>query len=188
MGTENAVLVEWDVLKAANSYAKSVLLEEDGWENEDAALSHALNNEAMLEMEWEDTVARLTELLRAYEVKPEMWYVQAKNFGWRNLDGEKSLTARNGTEFLQKILPETECRFQITAFTNGEIKGLHIRNYHHDSPTGESYYCYPILEEWWCAYCGETFFDQGALPQDPWGARICEECAEIHGYEVPDVA
>lgn len=41
------------------------------------------------------------------------WYVEAKNFGWRNLDGHKTFFTDDGEALLQEILPSTDCAFWL---------------------------------------------------------------------------
>lgn len=45
----------------------------------------------------------------------------------------EDLAANDGQQFLRKLLPNTDCTFWIER----ENQVLHIRNAHHDAPTGE---------------------------------------------------
>jgi len=92
---------------------------------------------------WEDFIMELQNLLDKKN-KDIYWKAIVKNFGWRNQDGYKYFKSTTATDFLQQILPNTDCTFYIFNYRNG----LAIRNYHHDSPTGnEVYYITPIKEE-----------------------------------------
>jgi len=89
------------------------------------------------------------------------WFCEVSNFGWRGLRGYKAFSIHTydksdrsvGIEFLQSILPNTDCTFYI--YDDWEGFGLTIDNAHHDAPTGgEMYYCAPMgwmIENgyWW---------------------------------------
>ena len=63
------------------------------------------------------------------------WKCSVKNFGWRNLSGYSKFQFKNGLDFLQKVLPRTDCNFTI--YDDG--KGFKMQNAHHDSPTGNEW-------------------------------------------------
>jgi hypothetical protein len=96
-----------------------------------------------IEWEWENTEEEITELLE--EINPNgFWYCTVKNFGWRKTSGEAYLQFTNGRDFVIKVLPKTNCSFNIFR----EENKLKIQNYHHDSPTGDEWYeLAPITEE-----------------------------------------
>lgn len=111
----NNVIMEWDICD----------MEED---------------QDRIDTEWEDLVYHLTDIMKKKNYRnyyKDKWMVEVNNFGWRNLDGHKCVTAENGEELLRGILPNCDCAFKI--FHNG-ITGLKIQNFHHDSPTGNEWY------------------------------------------------
>lgn len=83
---------------------------------------------------WEDMTDNLTEFLKKYNPSGD-WYAEVNNFGWRNQSGHGEFQAETGQEFLNAILPNTDCIFYI--YDEGDH--IHILNYHHDSPMGEGY-------------------------------------------------
>jgi len=96
------------------------------------------------EIAWDDLLLNLQAYLN--KINPlGYWKASVKNFGWRNLDGQKRFFADTTKNFLRVILPDCDCHFNI--YKNGK-RGIAIQNYHHDSPTGnEWYYIYPITEK-----------------------------------------
>ena len=97
---------------------------------------------------WSDLKDALTEILQRRNPQG-YWKARVRNFGWMSQDGRKYLQARTGSDFLNELLPQTDCHFRI--FEYG--RGLAIQNFHHDSPVGnEWYYVVPITqqkyEEW----------------------------------------
>ena len=92
---------------------------------------------------WEDVKEALSEIMKEKQQKydGEYWKAKVNNFGWRNLSGEKYFKAETAEELLRCILPNCECTFHAFNWRNG----ICIRNWHHDSPTGnEHYYIVPI--------------------------------------------
>lgn len=95
------------------------------------------------DFEWEDVLAEL-DIIMSNKNKDVYWYCEVENFGWRKLSGNKHFIANTSSEFLNAILPETECNFEIYNYG----KGLCITNKHHDSPLGdEKYYIIPIAQK-----------------------------------------
>ena len=87
------------------------------------------------EFEWTDFCENLKTYLE--KKSPDgFWHAEVKNFGWDSRCGQKEFKAEDGEEFLQKILPNCECKFNIHNYG----RGLAIQNYHHDSPTGNEWY------------------------------------------------
>jgi hypothetical protein len=92
------------------------------------------------DLAWEDTTDYLTEILKDKNPSGK-WHVEVENFGWRKMSGSADIVAKDGREFLQKILPETDCYFKI--YEHGDVS-LIINNAHHDSPDwSEHYYAVP---------------------------------------------
>jgi len=138
------LLVKYDEAEALESeleYRKEERKEElEAGELTQEELEHIVYAGDSLDFYWEDVKGLLDEIL-AKKNKEGYWKATVNNFGWRNLDGLKYFVADNATDFLQEILPKTDCTFKI--FNYG--KGLAIQNYHHDSPMGnEWYYIRPI--------------------------------------------
>ena len=97
----------------------------------------AWDDQDLIDNAWDYIIEYLDELLKEFNTEKKDYQVNINNFGWRNLSGEKTLNHDvNGEEFLKGILPDAECTFNIT-FKKDVIE---IVNYHHDSPTGETYY------------------------------------------------
>ena len=96
-----------------------------------------------VEFEWDYLLEELDELPK--EVNPEgYWYCEVENFGWRNQSGHAYIEFKSGREMLCKVLPKTDCSFNI--FREENI--IKIQNYHHDSPTGNEWYTLtPISSE-----------------------------------------
>jgi len=89
--------------------------------------------------EWDDLLDFLTE--KMLKKNPDgNWHAEVKGFGWQKLDGYTDFNAKTGRDFLDRILPDTDCTFKI--YNDG--KGFSINNFHHDSPTGEWYYIKPV--------------------------------------------
>lgn len=102
------------------------------------------------QQEWEYLLERLQEILNRHSAG--IWRVDGCNMGWRHLAGYKYVECErkrdcqhgesdgfDAQKFLRKILPDTDCSFQI--YEEGQT--LRIVNYHHDAPTGETYVCMP---------------------------------------------
>ena len=64
------------------------------------------------------------------------WYCSVENFGWRKVSGHTYLKFQTAREMLCKVLPKTDCSFNIFR----EKNNIKIQNYHHDSPTGNEWY------------------------------------------------
>ena len=63
--------------------------------------------------------------------------VVAKNMGWRNLSGEKNFTLEKPMDIINQIKVNTD--FNMYIYKLGKNK-YHIKQSHHDAPTGEKYY------------------------------------------------
>jgi hypothetical protein len=88
------------------------------------------------EFEWDCFLEDLDELLK--KVNPSgYWHCKVENFGWRKQSGYAFLEFGDGIGMIRKVLPKTECSFNI--FRDG--KNLKIQNFHHDSPVGNEWYC-----------------------------------------------
>lgn len=83
--------------------------------------------------------------------KGSYWYVRMENFGWQRKNGFQYVEANIGKHLMSKILPNTQCSWNI--FNYG--KGIVIQNFHHDSNSGdEKYYCMPISKK---AYTNSSY-------------------------------
>lgn len=116
---------------------------------------------------FESMVDDLSELMQERN-KGGHWLAKVNNFGWRNLDGRKQFDAEDGKDFLREILPECDCTFNI--FDYGEGQGFAIKNFHHDSPTGEWYYIIPMKDVEGEMY--ELYKDTGKIPLDEFMTKI----------------
>jgi len=100
--------------------------------------------------QWEYMTDYLSEIMLKINPKGyECWMATVKGFGWRNSEGAKLFKAANSNELLSNVLPTYECTFHI--FKEGDK--LKIRNWHHDSPTGNEYYYISPIKA--CICCGE---------------------------------
>lgn len=89
----------------------------------------------IIELIWEDLICDLTELIK--EINPDgYWYCEVENFGWRKSDGHAFLEFDNGRSLISKVLPKTDCSFNV--FQEDNI--IRIQNFHHDSPCGNEWY------------------------------------------------
>ncbi len=88
-----------------------------------------------INVEWECLLDDINELIK--KVNPGgYWYCEVQNFGWRRLSGQAYMEFSSGQGMITKVLPKTECSFNI--FKKG--KTIKIQNHHHDSPTGNEWY------------------------------------------------
>jgi hypothetical protein len=85
--------------------------------------------------EWDVLITELTVIIQKKNPSGN-WHAEVKNFGWQALNGYQDFNTVDGREFLRKILPKTDCKFNV--FNYG--RGLAIQNFHHDSPTGKEWY------------------------------------------------
>ena len=82
----------------------------------------------------------LTEVLKEKGKEGCAWSISVEDFGWRNLSGKGCAILEDASDFYEKVLPDCQCTWEMYA-TN---EGLRVKNWHHDSPMGESYYLTPI--------------------------------------------
>ncbi|MGW8178174.1 MAG: hypothetical protein ACWGQW_05310 [bacterium] len=94
---------------------------------------------------YEDLTSELTLFMK--DINPDgQWRALVENFGWMNQNGHASITAHNGVDLLQGVLPRTQCTFKV--WMDKEGKKITIDNAHHDKPTGgEMYYITPQENE-----------------------------------------
>lgn len=128
------MLTKWDISDIQEERLK-YLMDEEGLDEEEAQGQIEHDD---FQFEWESMVEYLTELMEAKQKKYDglYWRATVNNFGWRNLSGHKVFKAETGIELLRGVLPECDCTFHIFNWRNGFC----IRNWHHDSPTGNEYY------------------------------------------------
>jgi hypothetical protein len=81
------------------------------------------------EFEWDD-------INYSIDLKGSFFRAVVKNFGWRKLNGKKYLQAKNFTDVLSSILPNTECNFKV--FKDG--RNFVVKNCHHDNCCGDETY------------------------------------------------
>lgn len=110
---------------------------------EDYVREEVNQDEDLYSEAYNELLSDLTELIE--DRNPSgIWIAEGRNLGWRNQSGKSSFKAITGQEFLNNLLPDTDCTFYIYDLAGS--KGFHIVNYHHDSPTGEYYDVYPKNE------------------------------------------
>lgn len=91
---------------------------------------------------WEDIKQELDNLFA--DQVGAFWFVSGEGMGWRKLSGFKIAKITDSDSFL-RILPDTDCTFYVTKEDDGSLS---VVNYHHDSPTGESYSLYCITPKY----------------------------------------
>ena len=88
-----------------------------------------------IDFEWDYLLQELNDLIEI--VNPDgYWYCKVESFGWRKQSGHAYLEFDTAKEMLSKVLPKTDCSFNIFR----EENNIKIQNYHHDSPTGSEWY------------------------------------------------
>lgn len=102
------------------------------------------------EYEWNSFMIALGTLIKE-RFKTGYVKCSAKNMGWRNLSGYKVFKCDTDREedyvaadFLRSFVPDCDWCASVYSLNGG--KGLYFNLFHHDSPTGESYYLTPISE------------------------------------------
>jgi hypothetical protein len=63
--------------------------------------------------------------------------VVAKNMGWRNLSGEKNFILERPIDIINQIKVNSDFNMYIYKLDKNKY---HIKQSHHDAPTGENYY------------------------------------------------
>lgn len=137
---EYTPFVIWDTCAIAQAAADQMVKEakERGEDlSEEEALDLVWGDQGLIDYEWNSLCDRLTELMNRINPDGCRWDAQVHNFGWRSLDGRKdAFSAETGRELLEAVLPRTDCKFHV--FDEGDH--IRIRNWHHDSPSGDEYY------------------------------------------------
>ena len=140
----------WDTGQIIEDWVESVLEDQkerpddhDEIKTEEQLRNEAYGDSYLTEMAWEDLIADLGGWMDEQET--DEWHAMVENFGWQNLGGEKEFRASTGEQLLQQILPRTECKYHIWKIEDD--KALRLRNWHHDSPTGNEYYTIRPVKE-----------------------------------------
>lgn len=91
---------------------------------------------------WEAFEEELNNIVCDMESKADsnMYLIEGRNIGWRNREGYKVVKLETGRDLLDAVTPKSEYTLEVFE----EKKGISIRLYHHDSPTGESYTVEPL--------------------------------------------
>jgi hypothetical protein len=132
----------WDTCEIAKQQTL-YLVETGEAADEDEGFTQACADSDLYTFEWEDLIGYLTETLK--EINPNgFWHAEVTNFGWRNQCGYSDFEATDGKTFLNKILPNTDCTFNVFLDTDQAIR---IQNYHHDAPTGNEWYTIRAVTE-----------------------------------------
>ncbi len=133
----------WDISQMIEDWVQQTLEDQkdhpdayDEIKTEEQLRSEAYEDHELIQMGWEDLTEILTEWMDDQET--DEWRAEVENFDWQNLDGYKEFRATTGERLLQEILPNTECTYHIWKIE--DEKALRLRNWHHDSPTGNEYY------------------------------------------------
>ncbi len=114
---------------------------------DESALYNSSENEEPESWEYDVMVEDCIEALNDWIKKVagdvgDYFYAWINDFGWTNASGFKTFYAKNGAELLNAILPKTQNTYYVYEDKENEDKNylLRVLNYHHDSPTGETYY------------------------------------------------
>lgn len=142
--TKTKIKLEWtgyasddDIREYMDSHNGGVDTHEE-WTLEEA--TEFINSDSdYWQWEWEAFTEYLTELMG----DQKYWRDNATNMGWMNRTGFKVFEAKDGTEFLRAISPNTDCHYEITQHG----KGFKVRLSHHDAPMGEYHTISPMTEE-----------------------------------------
>lgn len=177
--------LEWDTTNIAQADVerqREEWTQEDHGEepfNEDEAFVCACADSDLYRFEWDHLTECLTdkmkELAEKADASGDFWWVEVACFGWRKQNGYKKVTASDGPTLLQEVLPKTDCTFTVTPAVSctdhydadDNVPCFHLRNSHHDAPTGESYYLWPAKL---CAECDEIVPAHGLVDGK------CDEC------------
>jgi hypothetical protein len=141
MDNKNLIL-EWDEFDIFQAEVKR-LMEEEGL-GEKEAQNRVWEDSDLFAQEWECFTDNLGEELEKRANGSYTWRADGRNMGWQHRSGYKMFRAKNALEFLDAILPKTECHIQI--FKSGR-RGLSLRVSHHDAPTGEWYEVRPLTKK-----------------------------------------
>jgi hypothetical protein len=129
--------LSWDTYEITKAMADG-MRDEDSALTEDQAWSDA-SADGMLDYEWDFITAELTEKMLEFNPAKKRWVARVKNFGWDSRSGSMDpFDVDDGEKLLQKVLPNTECKFYI--FADDDSCSFRINNYHHDSPYGSEWY------------------------------------------------
>ncbi len=128
------LVISWDQTERSLFRAEEIMAGLPEYSMEQA-LEEVAQDSEWWEWEWNDEVENLTEILKKIS-RYGYFHIEVKNFGWRNQDGSTVIKAKDGQDFINKVLPDTDNTFKI--FKEGNT--LKIQNWHHDSPTGNEWY------------------------------------------------
>ena len=95
---------------------------------------HFYNDAWIGQTHWEDFTYQLDEEFNQHIGKDV--YVEGRNMGWRNLNGEKTFTINETIDVFRKIAPKCDLTYKMEKVKEGEYE---VRIAHHDSPMGEYY-------------------------------------------------
>ena len=92
----------------------------------------------------EDFYNYLDEIIK--ERNPDgHWFASGEEMGWRSRSGHKFFEAKDSHKFMEALTGRlSEFTFYMYEHEEGGTKGFSITLSHHDAPTGENYYVYPI--------------------------------------------
>jgi len=143
MSNVKKLLIEWDDSKVFEDEIKYRLEDNEDGLTEEEIENDVYGDSELLNLHLEGFHECLTEIIKGKN-RDGFWKAEVHNFGWRNINGVKTIKAENSEELIRQILPDTDCTFKV--FDHDD--GLAIQNFHHDSPTGnEWYYLTPISED-----------------------------------------
>lgn len=137
-------LLTWDVCEIIDEQARFLIeqAEENGEDvpTMEEAQNSVYSDEDIFSIQFDMFKDGLNEVMEKKNIS-DCYQVSGSNMGWRHLDGEGVIQAEDAGELLQKILPKTS---DVTLNVFNTSRGFAIKCYHHDAPTGETYYIKPI--------------------------------------------
>jgi len=135
----------WDICKLVEDYVKAELEDQeehpeiyDEIRTEEQIRKACYEDHDFDRTAWDDLYEVLTDWMT--ETHPDgLWSAAVNGFGWQNLSGVlPPFRAEDGETLLQKILPKTDCTFNI--WKHETEPRLKIQNFHHDSSSGREVY------------------------------------------------
>ncbi len=106
----------------------------------------------MAQEHWDYVLSELQKHVSATKRSNKEWVIRFVNVGWRRQTGVTTVSADSVGQLFGKIFPNTE--YSISVWKSDPRKDnewyhFHVKLFHHDAPTGESYFIYkPTLKQY----------------------------------------
>jgi hypothetical protein len=151
--TKSELLVNYDTSDWASSYIEDIKANWDEYKEyivKDSALvadskpedykdeieTYAYNDQGYYDILFEDITSDFDSTFNG------IYEISASNMGWRQLSGEKIAKIEGWDDLVNKVLPKTS-ELTVKVYKGDADGELSMVVYHHDAPTGESYYFRP---------------------------------------------